>query len=98
MTNIETTNDLCICCHKNPVTWPRVCNDCIDHEAQAELALEYGIDFQEGPYGDEISCTGFECRTCGMIYDGCMRCTYCGDSNPLDSDDPEIYEDEYEDW
>lgn len=27
-------------CLKNPVTWPRVCHDCIDHEAQAKLAAD----------------------------------------------------------
>jgi hypothetical protein len=84
MTTTEISVDLCICCGKKPVTWPRVCEDCIDHEAQAALALEYGIYVEEGPFGEEISSTGYECRSCGMIYDGGMRCTYCGDSNPLD--------------
>ena len=85
--------DICICCHKNPVTWPLVCNDCKDHDAQAVLALDYGIEFMEGPDGEMISGTGMECRNCGMIYDGGMRCTYCGDSDPLDSgEDDEGYD------
>jgi len=63
----------CILCKKKEVTWPLVCNDCIDHEAQAELAQIYGDD------------ESMRCRSCGMIYDGGMRCTYCGDSDPTDS-------------
>ena len=62
---------LCICCHKNEVTWPKVCDDCTDHEAQAELAREYvGEDNRT-------------CRTCGMIYGYGQCCTYCGDTEPL---------------
>lgn len=75
--------EMCICCGKNPVTWPRVCDECIDHEAQAELAELYGYNVSEGPYGELICATGMECRTCGMIYDGGNFCTYCGDKNPL---------------
>lgn len=59
---------LCICCHKTPVTWPLVCDDCADHEAQDTLANE-GYD---------------TCRSCGIYYDGGTRCTYCGDGNPTD--------------
>ena len=66
-------SELCICCHKNPVTWPRVCDACQDHDAQDELLAYFG--------------DGHECRTCGMIYDGGMRCTYCGDEDPLDQGD-----------
>ena len=59
----------CICCHKNEVTWPKVCDDCTDHEAQAELAREY--------FGEDRTC-----KTCGMLYDGGQCCTYCGDRKP----------------
>jgi hypothetical protein len=49
---------MCICCGKNPVTWPKVCNDCIDHEAQAELAAEYGYQVFEDPmYGHVLQAT-----------------------------------------
>jgi len=34
----------CICCGKNEVTWPRVCSECRDESAQAQLALDYGYD------------------------------------------------------
>jgi hypothetical protein len=78
--------DKCIICGKNEVTWPLVCDKCKDHETQAQLALDYGIEVMEGPYGDTLVGTGMECRTCGMIYDGGMRCTYCGDPNPLNDD------------
>jgi hypothetical protein len=61
--------DLCISCGKHEVGWPRVCEECKDHEAQAILASE------DAP----------ECGSCGMRYDGGMRCTYCGDSDPTDS-------------
>ena len=60
----------CICCKKNEVTWPKVCDDCIDHEAQAELAREYSYNMT--------------CKICGMIHDGGQCCTYCGDRDPLD--------------
>ena len=76
-------SDLCICGGQNPVTWPRVCDACIDHAAQAELALQYGYQVSEGPFGEVIGTTGMECRTCGLIYDGGNFCTYCGDRNPL---------------
>jgi hypothetical protein len=68
----------CISCGQVEVTWPLVCDACQDHEAQAALRLE-GAD---------------ECRSCGMLYDGGMRCTYCGDSNP--ADDPDLENDEEE--
>ena len=84
---------MCICCGKNPVTWPRVCDDCIDHEAQAELATVYGLEAWEDPMtGEIILSTGMECHNCGMIYDGGSFCTYCGNHNPLD--DPELEEEE----
>jgi RNA polymerase subunit RPABC4/transcription elongation factor Spt4 len=60
--------NVCISCGRTPVTWPRVCPDCTDQEAQAILASE----------GYE------ECKSCGMLYDGGMRCTYCGDPDPWD--------------
>ena len=66
-------SEKCICCHKNEVSWPRVCSDCTDHEAQYEIASGNGFE------------SGWECRTCGMLYDGGMRCTYCGDIDPLDT-------------
>ena len=69
----------CISCGKIEVVWPLVCNNCKDHEAQAILAME----------GAE------ECRSCGMLYDGGMRCTYCGDPDPTDSGDDE---DDWENW
>ena len=65
--------DLCICCGKNEVTWPKVCDDCKDHEAQTELMLDPN-------YGPDSTC-----KTCGMLYDGGMQCTYCGDIDPLDT-------------
>ena len=68
----DDTTTACICCGKILVTWPLVCHDCIDHEAQAKLAADPNI----GPY--------FTCRLCGMIYNG-ERCTYCGDTDPMDS-------------
>jgi hypothetical protein len=52
----------------------------VDAEAQAELASRL---YAEGLDPDEM-----RCRTCGAIYDGGTRCTYCGDPNPLD--DPEL--------
>lgn len=61
----------CICCHKAEVTWPLVCDECTDHESQAELARKY--------LGDDNT----TCRNCGMIYDGGQCCTYCGDRDPL---------------
>ena len=67
----------CISCKSNEVTWPLVCDDCTDHEAQAFLALE--------------DCR--RCRSCGMYYDGGMRCTYCGDIDPLDTG--EFFEEHY---
>lgn len=61
----------CISCHKVMVTWPLVCDGCQDKEAQAVLAA-----------------AGHEpCRSCGMLYDGGMRCTYCGDPDPWDTGD-----------
>ena len=89
MTEQNQSQELCICCHKNRVTWPLVCDDCKDHDAQAQLALQYGYDVVEGAYGDVSVATGMECRTCGMIYDGGMRCTYCGDPDPTDSGESE---------
>ena len=79
----DETTTACISCGKVLVTWPLVCHDCIDHEAQAELAADPNI----GP--------DFTCRTCGMIYDGGMRCTYCGDSDPTGNGD---LDDEDDDW
>lgn len=55
--------------------------------------MEYGYDVVEGPYGETSIATGMECRTCGMIYDGGMRCIYCGDPDPTDSgEDNEGYD------
>ena len=34
----------CIYCGKNEVTRPRVCHECRDESAQAQLALNYGFD------------------------------------------------------
>lgn len=75
----EAEEDMCVVCGLKPVTWPRVCNDCQDKEAQAELALRY----------DRMGITpgAMTCRTCGMIYDGGQCCTYCGDTNPEDDDE-----------
>lgn len=77
----------CICCEKNEVTWPRVCDECKDHEAQEELHnayIETGLrDYVKvGPFEEIWDWVGGECRTCGMLYDGGTRCTYCGDENP----------------
>ena len=89
-----TDTQLCICCQKNPVTWPRVCEECVDQAAQDELASQYGYHFEidMGEPGSALVdvnlVTGWECRTCGMIYDGGTRCSYCNDPNPLD--DPEL--------
>jgi len=66
----------CICCHKTEVTWPLVCDECADHEAQAALVRKY--------FGYE---NDMRCKTCGMIYDGGQFCTYCGDRDPLDERD-----------
>ena len=74
----------CMCCRTNSVGWPRVCDECTDHEAQAELASYYGLESYEDPDGNLIAVTGMECKSCGMLYDGGMRCTYCGDPDPLD--------------
>jgi len=93
-TTVEAAN-LCIVCNKNSVTWPRVCDDCIDHEAQGDLGAHYGFFYVEDPMGGEgYVVTGMECKTCGMIYDGGMRCTYCGDADPLDHGDEDEDEDE----
>jgi hypothetical protein len=86
----EMYSEKCICCGKNDVTWPRVCDECIDHEAQAALANIYGYEIMEGPYGDTYVQTGHECRSCGMIYDGGMCCTYCGDTDPLGDGEEDI--------
>jgi hypothetical protein len=59
---------LCIACGETAVTWPLVCEGCRDDEAQARLEAD----------GAE------PCRSCGMLYDGGTRCTYCGDADPLD--------------
>ncbi len=71
----------CIACGKREVTWPLVCDDCRDKEAQAVLSAG----------GAE------ECVHCGMLYDGGMRCTYCGSLDPTDSgefdDDDDFPED-----
>lgn len=89
----EALENLCIICRKNEVSWPRVCNDCQDKEAQEELSLKYideGIrHYEVDPYDDgkdevEGGWIGGECKTCGMLYDGGMRCTYCGDTDPWD--------------
>ena len=74
-------DDKCISCGDNPVTWPRVCKDCRDEEAQAELA-DYYMDLGDDP-------NEWKCRTCGMIYDGGQFCTYCGDRDPLDTGEME---------
>ena len=68
-------NDMskCVCCHKVEVTWPLVCDECTDHESQAELARKY--------FGKDMVC-----KSCGMIYDGGQYCTYCGDVDPLDEE------------
>jgi len=76
-------DELCILCHKTEVAWPRVCDNCCDKEAQKEIAAQLQAEGEDPE--------DHRCRTCGMIYDGGMRCTYCGDSNPLDGD--EEYED-----
>lgn len=93
---------LCICCGKNPVTWPRVCDDCTDHKAQAELANHYGVECYEHPVtGELILITGMECKTCGMIYDGGSFCTYCGDRNPTGDSEEDfelMLDDEYLDF
>jgi len=69
----KRTMPLCICCHKIEVTWPLVCDECTDHESQANLAREY--------FGYE---NDMRCKSCGMLYDGGQCCTYCGDVSPLD--------------
>jgi hypothetical protein len=61
------SEERCISCNRKWSGWPRVCPDCRDTEAQAILESE----------GYE------ECETCGMFYDGGMRCTYCGNPDPL---------------
>lgn len=46
-----------------------------DRESQRELSSwhwEQGIDPDS-----------MRCRSCGAIYDGGIRCTYCGDQNPV---------------
>lgn len=80
MSEVYPEKNYCIICGKVEVTWPLVCDDCKDHEAQAILANDYG-SFD--------GMTGMECRSCGMIYDGGMRCSYCGDSDPTDSGEDE---------
>ena len=69
-------SEICISCEKNQVTWPRICDTCQDKEAQAELAAYY---YENGENPDD-----WRCNSCGMIYDGGMRCTYCGEEDPLD--------------
>lgn len=48
----------------------------VNEEAQNELAAML-ISEGEDP-------ENWRCRTCGALYDGGQRCTYCGDDNPLD--------------
>lgn len=91
----------CICCHKNEVTWPRVCDECTDQEAQAELAMQYINDGTRALCEDpmdpdaEMFYSGGECKTCGMLYDGGIRCTYCGDADPWEQGHEEEEEIEY---
>ncbi len=63
--------DLCIYCGRNPVTWPRVCDECQNtvKDEQAELLAYFG--------------EGHDCRTCGMVCDPRWACGYCGDPDPL---------------
>lgn len=77
----------CIFCNKVEVTFPLVCDDCQDKEAQAELTSIY--------LKGNIDPESMKCRTCGMIYDCGSFCTYCGDRDPLDQGDLED-EEEYE--
>lgn len=85
------TKETCICCHENEVTWPKVCPECRDDEAQEELEnwlIQEGVrDLVEAPMGDGMHWSGGECRTCGMLYDGGSRCTYCSDPDPWDTGD-----------
>lgn len=68
-------------CHKcggdihKPPDPEKKCN--IDHEGQAELAAKY---YEEGDDPE-----AHRCRSCSAIYDGGMRCTYCGDIDPEDT-------------
>ena len=55
-----------------------------DDEEQNQLAFEL-IEEGEDP-------ENWKCRTCGAIYDGGQRCTYCGDHNPLDNAELEFEE------
>lgn len=79
----------CIICHKNEVTWPEVCDGCQDKEAQEILR---GRLIVEGEEPDE-----WKCKSCGMLYDGGQCCTYCGDTDPMntgDDDDGCLYDDD----
>jgi hypothetical protein len=44
-----------------------------DQEELAARIIEEGDDPE-----------AWRCRTCGAIYDGGIRCTYCSDPDPLD--------------
>lgn len=93
-------SELCVVCHKNEVSWPLVCEDCTDKEAQIELFNHYlttgEARIEQDDEGNLVEVCDMKCRTCGMIYDGGMSCNYCGDLNPLDQDDFVQCEDFYD--
>lgn len=66
-------------CHKclRPFSEPNGEGCTIDHAGQMALSVRY---YEEGDDPEH-----HRCRRCSAIYDGGMRCTYCGDSDPEDT-------------
>lgn len=88
LAEIDLDHDFCICCHKNRVSWPMVCDQCQDKEKQRrlfDLYIERGL---AGWENGEKWCR-MECQFCGMIHDGDITCHYCGSLNPTDEIDDE---------
>ena len=55
----------------------------VNDEEQDQLA-QYYYERLEDP-------EDWRCRSCGAIYDGGIRCTYCGDIDPLDTGEFDEY-------